>query len=455
MIFNILFLLSCLCWPAQGLLCSEKPNTFGRKIHRNMAVQGIASAGLKAEEQSVLMENIGRVCQEIGFSTDDMVHMPAVEGKSPGATGRVLVMSSDNDEDNEDLQAAIAQIIDELLYDESSPVDQPILLSIQEENSPLLQKPHELEALIRTEIDQYSLAERIEGSSFTKREIDFTATDVVHVDGAMVTNPFNGVESWDTSSLLVFDNLVSKDLRRRLLDVVLGDESWDDIKKGPNPNRWVRGGLIDTPGDGSGKQEENGGYGLSDEAIKEICFEEHDAIQEFEAILASLFPQYVVSRMPEAVLGASVTPLTANAPIHGHQFDYHIDADPYFAPPSPWTDVFGRYPNRLQGKARFMTCLVYLNDEWNCDGWGAVTRCLDVATDTSYDVQPKPGRVLLMDQDITHTVVAPEPAAGKRPRYSLVWKLVLHPKTSNQDMTDLSGLHEGWPEPKLIGSANR
>jgi hypothetical protein len=419
-----------------------------------MAVQGIASAGLKAEEQSVLMEKIGTLCQEVGFNTDDMVNMPAVEGKSPGATGRVLVMTSDNDEDNEDLQAAIAQIVDELLYDESSPVDQPILLSILHENSPVLQKLDVLvEALIRTEIDQYSLSERIEGSSFTERVIDFTPADVVHVDGAMVTNPLNGVESWDTSSLLVFDNLVSKDLRRRLLDVVLGDESWDDITDGPNPNRWVIG-LMDIPEGGSCKQE-YGGYGLSDEALEEICFEEHDAIQEFESILASLFPQYVLSRMPEAVLGGSVTPLNANAPIHGHQFDYHIDADPYFAPPSPWTDVYGRYTNRSKGKARFMSCLVYLNDEWNYDEWGAPTRCLDVATDIPYDVQPKPGRVMLMDQDITHTVVAPEAAAGKRPRYSLVWKLVLHPKTLNQDMTDLSGPHKGWPEPKLIGSANR
>ena len=423
-----------------------------------MAVQGIASAGLKAEEQSILMEQIGVVCQEVGFKTDDMVHMPAVEGESPGATGRVLVMTSDNHEDNEDLQTAILQIIDQLLYDESSPVNQPILLSILQEDSPVLQKLDVLvEALIRTEIDQYSLAERIEGSSSTAREIDFFPADFVHIDGAMVMDPSNGVESWDTSSLLVFDNLVSKDLRRRLLDVVLGDESWDDIKDGPNPNRWVIG-LTDIPEDNNrdnSGEEEYGGYGLSDEATEEICFEEHDAVQEFEAIVASLFPQYAVSRMPEAVLGGSVTPLNANAPIHGNQFDYHIDADPYFAPPSPWTDVYGRYTNRLQGKPRFMSCLVYLNDEWNYDEWGAPTRCLDVATDTSYDVHPKPGRVLLMDQDITHTVVAPEAAAGKRPRYSLVWKLVLHPRTSNQDMTDLSGPHEGWPEPKLIGSANR
>lgn len=45
-------------------------------------------------------------------------------------------------------------------------------------------------------------------------------------------------------------------------------------------------------------------------------------------------------------------------------------------------------------------------------------------------VRPKPGRAVLMDQDLLHRVSAPSPAAGGRPRYSLgppfeaVW---LHP----------------------------
>lgn len=34
-------------------------------------------------------------------------------------------------------------------------------------------------------------------------------------------------------------------------------------------------------------------------------------------------------------------------------------------------------------------------------------------------VRPKPGRAVLMDQDLLHRVSAPSPAAGGRPRYSL------------------------------------
>lgn len=99
-----------------------------------------------------------------------------------------------------------------------------------------------------------------------------------------------------------------------------------------------------------------------------------------------------------------------------------------------------------------MSCLVYLSEDWKCEEWGAPTRFVDVATDTTYDVQAKPGRVVFMDQDITHSVVAPLEAAGKRPRYSLVWKLILHPKHSNQGMTDLA-MNREWPEPLLLGSA--
>lgn len=32
---------------------------------------------------------------------------------------------------------------------------------------------------------------------------------------------------------------------------------------------------------------------------------------------------------------------------------------------APWTDVFGRYYNRVRGKPRFVSLLLYLNDEWS------------------------------------------------------------------------------------------
>lgn len=176
-----------------------------------------------------------------------------------------------------------------------------------------------------------------------------------------------------------------------------------------------------------------------------------------ESLLANLFSDFVVTRLPEVILGSSVTPITANAPTTGNEFDYHIDADPNTTPSSPWTDVYGRYPNRAKGKPRFISCLVYLNEEWDGDSWGAPTRFVDVPTDQDlnvYDVKVYPGRCVIMDQDIGHTVVAPRAAAGKRPRYSLVWKLVLHPRSIGQDMKYFaSGREALWPETEYFGSA--
>jgi hypothetical protein len=271
-------------------------------------------------------------------------------------------------------------------------------------------------------------------------------------------------EIWDASTLLVFDNLVDKNLRKRLLDVVIGEDSDNhDPRDGPNPDRWVRGGLLDHNNDPEPDEEDEEsstsavGWGLTDAGLENICFDRHDAVQEMESILANLFRDFLITRLPETILGSSVTPMTANAPTAGDVFDYHIDADPNVTPSSPWTDVYGRYPNRSRGKPRFMSCLIYLNEEWDGNLWGAPTRFVDVPTDEDlnvYDVSPRPGRCIIMDQDIGHTVVAPNAAAGKQPRYSLVWKLILHPRFIGQDMKHLSGGRETlWPETEYFGSA--
>jgi hypothetical protein len=110
--------------------------------------------------------------------------------------------------------------------------------------------------------------------------------------------------------------------------------------------------------------------------------------------------------------------------------------------------VFGRYPNRSRGKPRFVSCLLYLNGEWK-DEWGAPTQFYDPPTGETFRVYPRPGRCVIMDQDITHTVIAPTKAAGARPRYSLVWKLILHPKSHGQSVRIfLDSI------PMRIGSAN-
>jgi hypothetical protein len=257
----------------------------------------------------------------------------------------------------------------------------------------------------------------------------------------------------------VFDNLVNPALRKRLLNVVKGNpeeanDEWNEVDFGPDPNRWERGGLMDVVDENGAETTSDGTcWGLTNDAIVDICFDHHPAIAEFESKLSQLFSDFVVSRLPEAVFGDCISPLTANAPTHGDTFEYHIDADPLQVPPSPWADVFGRYPNRSRGKPRFVSCLLYLNECWDTD-WGAPTRFLDPPTKKTIDVIPMPGRCVIMDQDISHTVVAPNVEAGKRPRYSLVWKLMLHPKTLTQDMKDLScGRMQCWPDPVVVGSA--
>jgi hypothetical protein len=117
---------------------------------------------------------------------------------------------------------------------------------------------------------------------------------------------------------------------------------------------------------------------------------------------------------------------------------------------APWTDVFGRYFNRVDGKPRFISCLIYLNDSWDQESFGAPTRFFDPPTEEVYEVFPRPGRVVFMDQDITHTVVAPKNAAGKRPRYSLVWKLVLHPRKEGQVMKEPFGNLDKSPNCRTI-----
>lgn len=432
------------------------------------------------------------------------------DGYHPRCPSLLLELMSDADA-IETWRMQVSEQMDALLYSESPPIRQPILLSIESSSSSSVQllpsndddattgttaaaAADRLISLIASQVEDYGLTEALAAN----HDVDlkaffpvlapevFVPTLRYEVDGAMVldnTNSNNKNDDdaasseqssvWDTSSFFVLDQLVTDDLRRRMLATVLGQDDyddddqplWDDVANGPDPSRWVQGGLVDlATTEGNAEECENEefadvSFGLTDDALDDLCRQPPpDPFQEFESILTRLFSDFIVSRMPEAVLGECVTPLTANAPcfadgVGSHGFAPHIDADPFSAPPSPWTDVFGRYPNRATGQPRFVSCLVYLNAEWQAAEWGASTRFFDVATDTSVDVAAKPGRVVVLDQDITHTVVAPSAAAGNRPRYSLVWKLVLHPKQKDQNMRQLS--RPGWPEPILVGSANR
>ena len=143
------------------------------------------------------------------------------------------------------------------------------------------------------------------------------------------------------------------------------------------------------------------------------------------AYLEHLNDEVLVSALPEAALGDAVGPIAANAPVHGDEYGWHIDADPMLLPPGPFTDFFGRAPNRAPGCPRFVSALVYPVPDWQPD-WGAPTEFLDPPTGETIAIEPRPGRVVFLDQDVSHRVCAPTDAAGSRPRYSLVLKLVLH-----------------------------
>ncbi|KAL9186375.1 hypothetical protein ACHAXT_005613 [Thalassiosira profunda] len=412
-----------------------------------LRLEALASSGIPPSELPGVLEAVASVCEEYGVPFDasglQSNDAPSPPESVPGALGRALVVEVDGtppDFDAEEseliahLKVESSQRIDEVLHQDGGG-GQPILLAFTSHGEAVT-----VDDAIAKEVSDYGLRDAI--------------------DGAMIESIDSpGQTHFDTSSILVFDNLLDDSLlRERLLNVVKGypeagsdDDGWNDVENGPNPNRWVRGGLMDVEGDNS-DEDDGPCWGLTDEATMDICYNDHPAIAEFESRLtAQLFPDFNVSRLPEAVLGGCVSPLTANAPTHGDAFSYHIDADPMQVPPSPWDDVFGRYPNRSRGKPRFVSCLLYLNSEWD-ESWGAPTRFLDPPTEETYEVYPKPGRCVIMDQDVSHTVVAPTAAAGKRPRYSLVWKLILHPKKEGQDMKDLSSGRR-WPDPVIVGSA--
>lgn len=441
------------------------------EVETSICLQPLASAGLNSAELDVALSAISTACDQEGVSFDinqsnfQSVVEPAIPESLPGASGRVIILTANGasleneemmDEDDEwllPIKYVISNEIDRELYAvPDNSFDQPVLVHLCPYHQSLDVASADaalgiMRSVVEDEAKEYDLCDPLECKTGKKSTSSMQYIPSAHfeLDGAMIqADMMNQDQTWDTSSVLVFDDLVDEDLRRGLLNVVKGtsegnnDDEWNDIENGPDPHRWVRGGLIDVPDDSTEDIEiTKPCWGLSDDAIAELCYNQHEAIQDFEGRLAELFPQFHVCRLPEAVLGATVSPLTANAPTYGDTFSYHIDADPLQAPPSPWTDVFGRYPNRAAGKPRFMSCLVYLNDRWD-DTFGAPTRFLDPPTQETFDVKPKPGRVCIMDQDCSHTVTPPKKAAGSRPRYSLVWKLILHPKEPGQDMTKLS-----------------
>lgn len=154
------------------------------------------------------------------------------------------------------------------------------------------------------------------------------------------------------------------------------------------------------------------------------------------------------------------TAILANAAAQGDTFRYHVDADPTSFPPSSWTQSFGEYFNGEPGKPLLITLLIYIDDRWERD-WGGETLFLDATTDTGISVRPKPGRAILMEQDIVHKVNPPSSLAEGRLRLSLVWKLAFIPRNTNFNRRGGGGgegvrlARSEWGQPTSFGSAVR
>lgn len=275
----------------------------------------------------------------------------------------------------------------------------------------------------------------------------------IEIDGEF-RDDFDG--RFDASEIVVLDGLVDEDLRASLLDCLGGDpinEKW-----------WKKGsGFADVAG-----RKNNKGWGLRPDRLEAISSDKHPPppLVELQSRLTAYFQHCCpsssvrVCRIPSKAcfgLDSPVPAVVANAPVAADagQYRYHVDADPFLLPPSPFTDFFGHYVNRTPRRPRWVSALVYLSPDWPTD-FGAPTRFIDPPTKQVVDVLPKPGRLVLLDQDISHCVVAPEKAARDRPRFSLVLKLLLyadHPLSPKLKPTpsqhDPSARRDPVPSPPL------
>ena len=170
------------------------------------------------------------------------------------------------------------------------------------------------------------------------------------------------------------------------------------------------------------------------------------ALLEVQSRLCKLYPEYTIVHMPPldglgeagqpsspatAAQPHTCTSFVANAAVYGNCFQWHVDADPADlgarASRLPaWLSQHGGYRNGAAGKPLFVSLLVYLDEYWKAE-WDAETLFVDPGSGAGLVVQPRPGRAVLMHQDVLHRVSTPSLLA-RRPRYSLVWKLIFIPK---------------------------
>lgn len=242
-------------------------------------------------------------------------------------------------------------------------------------------------------------------------------------------------------AVVVLDGLVSEALRAQLLGVLTAGAPSGACE--PPRLMWER-----TTCDGAGLPPS---WGLQPRLLRRLGRKPPPCVVEVQSRLAKLYPEYTVAQMC-SVGGDSggagseyhATPFVANAAVYGNCFQWHVDADPSSMPNGSWRAVYGDYVNGTQGKPLLVSLLVYLDEHWQKE-WDAETLFCEPEGGVGLLVQPRPGRCVLMHQDVLHRVSTPS-LLTRRPRYSLVWKLLFVPKAE-------SGVH-GSGELAAAGDAH-
>jgi len=266
----------------------------------------------------------------------------------------------------------------------------------------------------------------------------------------------------DASSLVVLDNLYTEDERMSIMRWLTGqgDQSSKRIPSDedlPDPLKWDL--TTSDYGDGVTSQQQ---WGLREHVVQNLAKDPPPAILAIQSRLINIYRDThdICLMNATALSGDYMEPLelssfVANAVEYGGHYDWHLDMDPSnLDPSSPWAMLHGCYFNREPNRPLFVTMLIYPQEDWPAR-FDAETLFLDPASAVGAFVRPKPYRVVLSDQDLTHRISAPSQLA-ERPRYSLVWKLVFLPKRQHQshdnDHVDYNNIiKREWGEPIHLG----
>ena len=281
----------------------------------------------------------------------------------------------------------------------------------------------------------------------------------VSLDAMLVPTATDGLRV-ATAHVVALDGVVDDDMRARFLECITREGSDEASGAEPPSETWERR-TTDRPPAGDARDDDDQTaaaaaaadaddhsrrhWGLRPAAMSHLertLAVEDWAFLEFHARLAVLFPDHVVCHMPARAMRSHrqdrdgdesfrCDAFVANAATCGDRFAWHVDCDPSSLPSdSAFARAYGDYVNGERKKPLLVSAIVYLNAEWRRE-WDGETVFLDGASDAGAVVAPRPGRLVLMHQDVWHKI-SPPSADAKRPRYSLVWKLALTPKKNDE-----------------------